>query len=332
MRSTLAGAADQLLELSVAPSFTRIGPAVRSRLDRWAPLDSYDLTGRVVVLTGPTSGLGLAAARRLAGMGASLVLLGRDRARTEAVRASLPRGTGAPPHTVVVADMSDLSAVRHAGQQIADQRPVIDVLVHNAGALSARRTVTAEGVETTVAAQVVGPFLLTSMLLDQLRNAAPGRVLTMSSGGMYASGLRVAALQMPESDYRGAEQYARAKRAQVTLNQMWAQRWGEGSVRFHAVHPGWADTPGVRSSLPTFRRVTQPLLRSAEDGADTLVWLAADAGAPQETSGQFWLDRRPRAVHRLPTTRRTDTAQRRQELWEWVSATAGVDSGSSTVE
>lgn len=332
MRSTLVGAADQLLELPVAPSFTRIGPAVRSRLDRWVPLDSYDLAGRVVVLTGPTSGLGLAAARQLAGMGASLVLLGRDRARTEAVRESLPRGAEAAPHTVVVADMSDLAAVRHAGQQIAGQRPVIDVLVHNAGALSARRTVTAQGVETTVAAQVVGPFLLTSLLLDQLRNAAPGRVLTMSSGGMYASGLSVQALQMRESEYRGAEQYARAKRAQVTLNQMWAQRWGEGSVRFHAVHPGWADTPGVRSSLPTFRRVTQPLLRSAEDGADTLVWLAADAGAPQETSGLFWLDRRPRAVHRLPTTRRTDTAQRRQELWEWVSATAGVDSGSSTVE
>lgn len=128
---------------------------------------------------------------------------------------------------------------------------------------------------------------------------------------------------MDEASYRGAEQYARAKRAQVTLNEMWAEREG-AAVRFHALHPGWADTPGVEESLPTFRKVVGPLLRTPLQGADTKVWLAADDGLPLETNGLFWLDRRPRPIHRLAATRRTDTPERRADLWRWVSEAAGI--------
>ena len=187
--------------------------------------------------------------------------------------------------------------------------------VRNAGALTADRRVAPNGLEATVSSQVVGPFLLTTLLLPALRAAAPGRVLTVSSGGMYAARLEVEHLQMGD-DYRGAEQYARAKRAQVALNRSWSERTPAGEVVFHAMHPGWADTPGVRSSLPTFRRVVGPLLRTPEQGIDTLVWLAA-AAEPGECTGGFWLDRRLRSEHRLPTTRRSDTAARRAALWEW---------------
>jgi NAD(P)-dependent dehydrogenase (short-subunit alcohol dehydrogenase family) len=126
-------------------------------------------------------------------------------------------------------------------------------------------------------------------------------------------------------DYRGAEQYARAKRAQVTLNELWAERLAGSGVVFHAVHPGWADTPGVEASLPTFRRIVGPFLRTPEQGADTLVWLAADDGAPLATSGRFWLDRRPRSIHKLPTTRHTDTPERRAQLWAWCLERSGLD-------
>lgn len=325
MRSRLAAATDSLLEFPVVPSFTSIGPAVRSRLDGWTPLNQYDMTGRVVVLTGPTSGLGLSAARTFAALGASLVLVGRDRARTEAARDSLPVIDATARHSVALADMADMAQVRAAADSILAERGAIDVLVHNAGALSAQRQVAPSGLETTVAAQVVGPFLLTSLLLDALRSACPGRVVTVSSGGMYATGLAVENLQMGESEYRGAEQYARAKRAQVTLTEMWAERWGGPDVVFHSAHPGWADTPGVRTSLPRFHRLTAPLLRSVEAGADTVVWLGADDGAPMESTGLFWHDRRPRSVHRLPTTRRTDTPQRRDRLWDWVSSAAAAE-------
>ena len=145
----------------------------------------------------------------------------------------------------------------------------------------------------------------------------------MSSGGMYAAGLTVSQLQMTPAKYNGTEQYARAKRAQVTLNEMCADRFRDSGVRFHAMHPGWADTPGVDASLPTFSKVMGPLLRTPEQGADTLVWLAADDGEPLDSNGLFWLDRRPRSLHKLPSTKRSDTADRRQQLWDWVHTTTG---------
>ena len=324
MRRRAATLVDAALEAPVVTSFTRVGHTVRSRLESWRPVDTYDLSGQVVVLTGPTSGLGRSAAQTLAELGAQLVLVGRDHQRTEAVRQALPAPAAGGEHQVVVADMGEMDAVRAAGERIRAEHPRIDALLHNAGALSVQRHTTTAGIEATVSAQVLGPFLLTSLLLEPLAAAAPGRVITMSSGGMYATGLTVDHLQMSERDYGGAEQYARAKRAQVTLNEMWAQRTDASQVVFHAVHPGWADTPGVQTSLPTFRRVTGPLLRTPQQGADTMVWLVADDEATR-SSGRFWLDRRPRSLHRLPTTRRTDTPARRDELWQWVSRTAGAD-------
>jgi NAD(P)-dependent dehydrogenase (short-subunit alcohol dehydrogenase family) len=235
------------------------------------------------------------------------------------VRDDVVRATGKDSVDVIVGDMAEPDAVRAGATSLLARHPRIDVLVHNAGALSAHRTTNSCGQETTVASQVLGPFLLTSLLLDRLQTSAPSRVITMSSGGMYASPLRVDDLEMG-NDYRGTEQYARAKRAQVTLNEMWAERHGSSGVRFHAVHPGWADTPGVQESLPGFRRVMQPLLRPVEQGADTALWLAADDGAPLGTNGGFWHDRRQRSIHRLPMTRRSDTPARRRALWDWCTA------------
>jgi dehydrogenase/reductase SDR family protein 12 len=198
------------------------------------------------------------------------------------------------------------------------------VLIHNAGALTHQRVDAPDGTEATIASQVVGPFLLTSLLLDRLQDSAPARVITMSSGGMYSTGLTVDHLQMSAREYNGAKQYAVAKRAQVTLNEMWARRVDSQKIVFHAMHPGWADTPGVEESLPTFRKIVGPLLRDAAGGADTMVWLAADDGEPMASSGGFWLDRRVRSIHRLPSTRRSDTAALRNQLWDWVSARAGL--------
>ena len=146
----------------------------------------------------------------------------------------------------------------------------------------------------------------------------------MSSGGMYTAALTVENLQMTEAAYRGSDQYARAKRAQVTLNEVWAQQIERAELVFHAMHPGWADTPGVQESLPQFRRLMKPLLRTPAEGVDTLVWLAADDGEPLRTTGDFWLDRRRRKIHRLASTRRSDTLQRRHELWDWCVDQTGA--------
>jgi dehydrogenase/reductase SDR family member 12 len=321
----VSGVVDALLEAPVVPSFTRVGFDVRSRLEHWAPLSEYDLTGRVVLVTGATSGLGLAASEVLAACGATVILLGRDAAKTERVRAALVERTGNERLHAVVADLGDLESVRAAAAAVLARHDALHVLIHNAGALMPHRTTAPDGREATVASQVVGPFLLTGLLLGRLRESAPARVLTMSSGGMYAAALTVDGLEMTEAEYRGTEQYARAKRAQVTLSELWAERCRASGVVFHTVHPGWADTPGVEASLPTFRRILGPFLRTPQQGADTLVWLAADDGAPLATSGRFWLARRPRPIHKLPTTRRSDTPERRAQLWHWCIERSGLD-------
>ena len=313
--------ADALIEAPIVTSFTRLGYEARSRLEGWAPLDDYDLSGQVIVVTGATSGLGHAAAEQLARCGATLVVVGRDGERNERVIAELAASTGNPSITQIPADMGDLEQVRHLAERVLAAHDRLDVLIHNAGALDPEHRVAPGGTEATVASQVVGPFLLTMLLLDRLAASAPARVLTMSSGGMYAAGLKVSELEMAPENYNGTEQYARAKRAQVTLNEMWADRYGDLGVTFHALHPGWADTPGVDAGLPTFAKVMGPFLRTPDQGADTLVWLAADDAA-LASNGRFWLDRAPRPIHKLPTTRGTDTAERRNRLWDWVAATA----------
>lgn len=326
-----ADVVDAALEWPIAPSFTRLGYDVRSRTDGWRRLDEYDQTDQVVVITGATSGLGLAAARQMAANGATVVLVGRDSAKTDRVRDELADATGSERLETVVADLSELDAVEAAAATISERHDRVDVLVHNAGALDAERHDTSAGIERTVAAQVIGPFLLTARLLDRLggdtdtdTGAAPSRVLTMSSGGMYSAALDVDHLEMDAAHYKGTEQYARAKRAQVTLNELWAERLADRNVVCHAVHPGWADTPGVERSLPRFRTIVGPLLRTPEQGADTLVWLAADPDEPLATTGRFWLDRRPRPIHRLPATRRSDTPEERARLWNWCIERSGV--------
>ena len=307
---------DAVIEGTVVPSFTKLGYVARSRLFDWTALSSYDLTDRTIVLTGGTPGLGYAAAEEFARLGATLVLVARDPDKTERAVDRLRGIAGNDRITTELADLSDLEAVRRASEQIRQHHPKIDVLIHNAGALFNDRREATSGVEMTTQIMVVAPFLMTNMLLEPLRAASPGRVVTMSSGGMYTSGLTVDNLEMDADSYNGAKQYARAKRAQVVLNEMWAKRVPANEVVFHAMHPGWADTPGVDDALPGFGRLLGPLLRTPKQGADTMVWLAADP-LPGKSTGHFWHDRAVRSTHKLPSTEKTDTEPRRRQLWSW---------------
>jgi dehydrogenase/reductase SDR family protein 12 len=320
---SLATAVDTALEITVVPSFTRIGPEVRSRLDHWAPLPR-GLDSRTIVITGATSGLGLATARLVVPTGATVVLVARNATKAAATRDQLLALGGSGEVHVVTADMSDLDSVRAAAAELRRRHPRIDALAHNAGALDATHGTSPQGFETTVAGQVLGPFLLTSLLVDQLAAAPHARVVWMASGGMYTQPLSVDDLEMTPDDYDGTTAYARAKRAQVTLSELLAAHPALAGTSVHAMHPGWADTPGVRASLPTFRRVMGPLLRSPEQGADTLAWLCTDDGAPVATTGRFWLDRRERSTHKLPSTRRADTPAERQRLWAWCVERTGA--------
>lgn len=280
----MKGLIDGLLEASVVGSFSRIGYETRSRTQSWDT--AYRLTGNRMLITGGTTGLGYAAARQAVEAGAAVAITGRDAARTEAAAERI----GAVPLT---ADAADLDVMTGLIDRAMGALGGLDTLVNNAGALDAQYTLSPQGFETTYAVHVLAPFLLTAAAREHVRT-----VIAVSSGGMYTQRLDPAAMQMTADDYDGVTAYARAKRAQVALTAEWARRFPSGPT-FAAMHPGWADTPGVQRSLPTFRRVTGPILRTPEQGCDTMLWLAGHA----VPTGQFWLDRAPRSSVRLPWLR-----------------------------
>lgn len=307
------------MDAAIVPGFSRIGFEIRSRVQKWERVSEMRLDNRTIVLTGPTSGLGLATARTLASTGAHLVLVARNREKCERIATELRETYPACAVDVFVAEMGDLESVAAASHLLRERFPRIDVLVHNAGALLNERTESSQGLEQSLASHVVGPFLMTSILRDSLR-AANGRVVTVSSGGMYAASLPLATedSELEVKPYNGSRQYALAKRLQVTLNEMWASE--EPAIEFVAMHPGWADTPGVQESIPLFRKVTKPILRTPEQGADTISWLSAVHPLPA-ASGTFWCDREVRSIHKTPATRKSDSETARQALWAWCLKT-----------
>ena len=309
-----------LLDAAVVPGFSRIGYEVRSRISNWENISSFDCDGKTFVITGPTAGLGRETALQLATTGAHLVLVARNAQKVEAFADELRQRFSNISVHVVVADMGNLQSVMQAAKEISSCTTRIDALIHNAGALLAEREVGSDGREVTVSTHVLGPHLMTTLLLNVLRSSH-GRVITVSSGGMYAASLphpdSSFTLELTPSAYDGSKQYALAKRAQVTLNEMWAQR--EPLVSFFCMHPGWADTPGVQTSLPLFRRVTKPILRTPAQGADTIAWLAA-APVISAASGTFWSDREVRSIHKTPQTRKSDSDESRKVLWSWCDA------------
>ena len=305
--------ADGLLELSVIGSFTKVGYEARRRLFDWEDLTARRLDGTVVLVTGATSGLGLEAATTLARMGASLRLLGRSGDKAEAARAAIVAEAGNDDVGVYLADLGDLEATRRVAAEILAREPRLDVLVHNAGALLTEYRETPQGHEVTFATMVLAPHLLTRGLRPLL--TAGSRVIWVTSGGMYTQRLEVDTLELGPDGYKGSVAYAKAKRAQVVLTEEWAKRLRDDGVAVHAMHPGWADTPGIHDSLPTFSKLIGPLLRDRGEGADTIVWLAA-ADEPGRSTGKLWLDRHPRSTDKVPSTR--TSAEERARLWELV--------------
>ncbi|MEA5364959.1 SDR family NAD(P)-dependent oxidoreductase [Amycolatopsis sp., V23-08] len=281
-----------------ATGYTRFGYLLRRPHWRSGDPAPGSLKGKVALVTGAGSGLGQACAVELARLGASVVMLVRDLGRGEPARDDvLARVPGADVR-LAQCDLSSLASVRACAPEFAR----VDVLIHNAGTLPPERTETEDGHEVTLATHVLGPLLLTELLRPALGD---GRVIFMSSGGMYTQALAADDPEYRSGTYRGAVAYARTKRMQVELTPLLAQRWG---LAVHSCHPGWADTPGLSSSLPAFRRLTRPFLRTAAQGADTAVWLAATE--PPPPAGRFWHDRRPRPEHLLPRTRPSEAQVR----------------------
>lgn len=308
---------DTALDRSVVLGFSTIGPALRRRLPTW-PADPPPgaLTGSVAAVTGATSGLGIATARGLLALGAEVRLVVRDAEKGARVRDELLADVPGGMVTVDRCDLGDLDDVRRCATELAAGLDRLDVLIHNAGAMPPTRTESAQGHELTMSLHLLGPVLMTELLAPVLTEDA--RVLFVTSGGMYGQALRADDPEYLAGDYSPTTAYARGKRAQIELLPVLQQRWP--STRVYATHPGWADTPGVQESLPTFRKVMRPVLRDADGGAETTVWLAAVQPAP--AGGGLWHDRAERPTHYLPKTRTGPEAT--EAMWAWVREQTGL--------
>jgi dehydrogenase/reductase SDR family protein 12 len=306
----LGRALSRAVDPFIVSSFDRTGYRIHSLAFQPDDLD-VDLAGRRCLVTGANSGIGFETALALADLGADVVLLCRNAERGEAAATRVREQTGSSRVSLEVVDMSDLGSVRAAAARLATGP--VDVLVHNAGVLPDERIETGDGLELTFATHVVGPHLLTRLLRSQLEKSRDGRVIWVSSGGMYTRRLNLKDPNWTAREYDGVTAYAETKRAQVILAELWAEALRGSPVAVNAMHPGWADTPAVETSLPRFHRITRNILRTPAEGADTVVWLSASPAA-RGHSGRFFFDREVRRTHFLPNTRESD--EDRQILWE----------------
>ena len=318
-RPLLARAVDAAMDRSLVLGYTTIGLAVRRTLPGW-PSDPPPgvLAGRHVLVTGASSGLGVATAEGLARLGATVHMLVRDEAKGSGVADRLRAGLPGTELRLWRCDVGDLDDVRRFAADFAAEVPELHAIVHNAGVMPPTRTESAQGHELSMAVHVVGPVVMTEALRGPL--AGGGRVVLVSSGGMYGQALRADDPGYLTGDYSPTTAYARSKRMQVEMGPLLGERWAGDDITVATMHPGWADTPGVQESLPRFRSITRPVLRDDAQGADTSVWLAAVEPAPP--TGRFWHDRVERPTSILPTTRPDPDARAR--AWLWLTEAAGL--------
>lgn len=301
---------DELLDKTVIGSYTNLGYHLR-RLWWDEEKTAVPMDGKVCIVTGATAGLGRVVAERLAGLGAEVCLVARSPDRGTAAWQEIIAATGNHRVYLEIADLSLQADIRDLVKRFSARSGRLDVLINNAGVLMDKHRRTAEGIEVTYATNTLGYFLLTNLMLPLLKQSAPARVINVSSGGMYLAALNVDDPQFERRPFDGTLAYAESKRAEVEFTRIWAEQLAGSGIAVHAVHPGWADTPGVQRSLPTFHTFLNPLLRTPEQGADTILWLAVNPDLPAQENGQFWFDRQARPVYKWGSPRNSADEIRR---------------------
>jgi NAD(P)-dependent dehydrogenase (short-subunit alcohol dehydrogenase family) len=252
------------------------------------------MTGKTVLITGGTGGIGKATAIGLSALGARVGITGRDRARADAAAADISRESGNPAVDVFVADMSSQAEVRRLADEVLGAYPRLDVLLNNVGGFWNHRHVTADGLEHTFALNHLAPFLLTDLLLDRLKASTPARVVTVSSGAQSMGKIDFDDL-MGEQKYSGSRAYNQSKLANVMFTYELAKRLEGTGVTATALHPGMTSTAfsAEDPALGWLVAIMRPFMRSPARGAETPVYLASSPDAEGMT-GQFFANRMPK--------------------------------------
>ncbi|MGW3607950.1 SDR family oxidoreductase [Micromonospora sp. NPDC005161] len=245
------------------------------------------MAGRTVLVTGATRGIGKATALGLARLGARVAITGRDRVRTEAAAGEV-RAVGGQVDSFV-ADLSSQAEIRRLADEALERLPRIDVLVNNVGGYWNTRRITPDGLEHTFAVNHLAPFLLTNLLLDQLRRSAPSRVVSVASNAQRLGRIDFDDLR-GERSYSGARAYNQSKLANVLFTYELARRLSAGDVTANATHPGLVSTSFGAEDPSRSQRLLVPFLRafmaSPARGAATSIQLAS-APALQGRTGLY---------------------------------------------
>ncbi len=254
------------------------------------------MTGKTVVITGATSGLGSVAAARLAELGAKLILVARDRAKAEAMAIQLRDKHPGLDAEIHIADLFSLGQVRRLAADLLKAAPRIDVLINNAGAIFAKRETTADGLERSFALNHMAYFLLTALLLDRLKASAPARIVNVASEAHRNAALDFGDLQT-ERNYSGWLAYRRSKLANILFTSELAQRLSGSGVTSNCLHPGFVATSFGDNNGGPFRLAVGLAKRfmaiSQQQGGETLVY-AASAPEIAGLSGVYFDKNRPR--------------------------------------
>jgi retinol dehydrogenase 12 len=252
------------------------------------------MEGKICLITGATSGIGLVSARELARQGAHLVLVGRNSAKCEAVTAQIRSETGNPQIQALVADLASQDQVRELARRFRDRHPNLDVLINNAGGMWLARQLNGDGMEMTFAVNHLAYFLLTQLLLDALKASAPSRIVNVSSEAHRSARLDFDDL-MAERRYRGWKQYCRSKLMNLLFTYELDRRLRGSGITVNTLHPGWVAT-GFASNNGWRGRAIQLAARwfalTPEQGAQTIIYLASSPDVAG-ISGQYFIRERP---------------------------------------
>jgi retinol dehydrogenase 14 len=255
------------------------------------------MRGRIALITGASSGLGFEAARKLARLGASVVMVARDGQRGEAAMAAVKDVAGSASVSLLLCDMASLAAVRALAKEVATHHDRLDVLVNNAGSVKMARETTPDGLEWTFAANYLGHFLLTNLLLDLLRRSAPARVVNVSSAAHRQGSIDFDNLQFEHGGYGIMSAYGRSKLAQILFTHELAHRLQGSGVTVNALHPGTVST-GIwtKETLPWYAQAPIALAKrlfmiTPSEGADRILYLATSPDLAGATGGYYEKDR-----------------------------------------
>lgn len=278
--------------------YTKSGFDSASKRFKQGDLD-VDVSGKTFLITGANSGIGKETALEIAKRGGNVHIVCRNVERGEAAKAEIVSQVAAASIRVHRLDLSNPKDVHAFARDFASSDTPLHCLINNAGCMVNQRELTEERIEKNFATNTLGTYILTTELLDVLRKHASSdavpRVITVSSGGMLTQKLDVSDLMSEKGNFDGTTAYAQQKRQQIVMTEVWAKEHPD--VHFSSMHPGWADTPAVRTSLPGFYEKMKDKLRTPGQGCDTIVWLAVSKASTNLPSGLFFQDREAVSTH-----------------------------------